>query len=169
MEGKGPIILKATPDDPSSTEVDRDFIRRTYEIARSAVANGNHPFGALLVYKGNNIAEFENAVVTTKDVTKHAETGLVAVVTQQFSRDILSESILYTSTECCIMCCGAIHWAGIPKLVYGVTASQARKVVGREYEGIPCKEVFQRINPTVAVVGPVMEEEGLKFHLLRST
>jgi len=169
MEGKRPIILKAIPDDPSSTGVDRDFIRRTYEIARSAVANGNHPFGALLVYKGDNIAEFENAVVTTKDVTKHAETGLVAVVTQQFSRDILSESILYTSTECCIMCCGAIHWAGIPKLVYGVTASQARKVVGREYEGIPCKEVFQRINPTVAVVGPVMEEEGLKFHLLRST
>jgi len=169
MERKGPMNIKALPDDPTSTEVDREFIRRTYDIAQSAVANGNHPFGALLVYKGKNIAEFENAVVTTKDVTKHAETGLVAVVTQQFSRDILSESILYTSTECCIMCCGAIHWAGIPKLVYGVTASHARKVVGREYEGISCKEVFQRINPSVTVVGPLMEEEGLKLHLLRKT
>ena len=169
MEGKGPINLKAIPDDPSSTEVDREFIRRTYEIARSAVVNGNHPFGALLVYKGKTIAEFEHSAVTTRDLTKHAETGLVAVATQQFSREILSESTLYTSTECCIMCCGAVHWAGIPKIVFGTTASQARKVVGREYEGIPCKEVFQRINPSVTVVGPLMEEEGLKVHLLRST
>ncbi|MFB3109501.1 MAG: nucleoside deaminase [Candidatus Binatia bacterium] len=169
MERKERIDLKALPDDPMSTEVDREYILRTYELARSAVVNGNHPFGALLVYKGKIIIEFEHSAVTTRDLTKHAETGLVAVVTQQFYRNILSESILYTSTECCIMCCGAIHWAGILKLVYGVTASHARKAVGREYEGIPCKEVFQRINPTVTVVGPLMEEEGLKVHLLRKT
>jgi tRNA(Arg) A34 adenosine deaminase TadA len=169
MVSKGTINIKARPDDPLSTEADREFIRRTYEIASSAVVNGNHPFGALLVNKGKIIIEFEHSAVTTRDLTKHAETGLVAVATQQFSREILSESTLYTSTECCIMCCGAVHWAGIPKIVFGTTASQARKAVGREYEGIPCKEVFQRINPTVAVVGPVMEEEGLKVHLLRST
>jgi len=167
METKVPMDLKALPDDPLSTEVDREFIRRAYDIAQSAVANGNHPFGALLVYKGNNIVEFEHCAVTTRDLTKHAETGLVAVASQKFSREILSESTLYTSTECCIMCCGAVHWAGIPKIVFGTTASQARKVVGREYEGIPCKEVFQRINPTVTVVGPVTEKEGLKVHLLR--
>lgn len=169
MERKERIDLKALPDDPISTEVDREFIRRTYEIARSAVVNGNHPFGALLVYKGKIIIEFEHSAVTTRDLTKHAETGLVSVATQQISREILSESTLYTSTECCIMCCGAVHWAGIPKIVFGTTASQARNVVGREYEGIPCKEVFQRINPTVTVVGPLMEEEGLKIQLLRST
>ena len=169
MERKGANNIKPLPDDPLSTEVDREFILHTYDLARSAVANGNHPFGALLVHKEKNIMEFENSVVTTRDVTKHAETGLVAVATQQFSREILSESVLYTSTECCIMCCGAVHWAGIPKLVYGVTASHARQVLGREYEGIPCKEVFQRINPSVTVVGPLMEEVGLKIHLLRNT
>jgi len=169
MERKERIDLKALPDDPMSTEVDREYILRTYELARSAVVNGNHPFGALLVYKEKIIIEFEHSAVTTRDLTKHAETGLVSVATQQFSRQILSESTLYTSTECCIMCCGAVHWAGIPKIVFGTTASQARNVVGREYEGIPCKEVFQRINPTVTVVGPLMEEEGLKIHLLRST
>ncbi len=169
MDKKGPINIKALPDDPLSTEVDREFIRRTDDIAQSAVVNGNHPFGALLVYKGKNILEFEHSAVTTRDLTKHAETGLVAVATQQLSREILLESTLYTSTECCIMCCGAVHWAGIPKIVFGTTASQARKVVGREYEGIPCKEIFQRINPAVAVVGPLMEEVGLKVHLLRKT
>lgn len=168
MERKGPISLQAIPDDPSSTEVDREFIRRTYEIAKSAVAHGNHPFGALLVYHGKNILEFAHSAVTTKDLTKHAETGLVAVATQQFSQEILSQSTLYTSTECCIMCCGAAQWAGFPKIVFGTTASQARKAVGREYEGIPCKEVFQRINPRVTVVGPVMENEGLKVHLRRT-
>ena len=168
MESKDKIQVQALPDDPLSTEQDREFILRTYDIARSAVAHGNHPFGALLVHRGKNIIEFENAVVTTRDITKHAETGLLALATQQFPREVLSESILYTSTECCIMCCGAVHWAGIPKLVYGVTASHARRAVGRDYEGIPSKEVFQRINPKTTVVGPLMEEEGLKVHVLRT-
>ena len=169
MEIKETINIETLPDDPSCTEVDREFIRRTYAIAQNAVANGNHPFGALLIYNGTNIIEFEHAAVTTRDLTKHAETGLVAAATQQFSREILSQSTLYTSTECCIMCCGAAHWAGFPKIVFGTSASQARKAVGREYEGIPCKEVFQRINPKMIVVGPVMEEEGLKVHLVRKT
>ena len=50
-ESKGRIDIKTLTDDQMSTEVDREFIRRTYDIAQSAVANGNHPFGALLVIR----------------------------------------------------------------------------------------------------------------------
>ncbi|MCH8320408.1 MAG: nucleoside deaminase [Acidobacteria bacterium] len=164
MERKERIDLKALPDDPMSTEVDREYILRTYELARSAVVNGNHPFGALLVYKGKIIIEFEHSAVTTRDLTKHAETGLVSVATQQFSRQILSESTLYTSTECCIMCCGAVHWAGIPKMVYGTTANQMSKLLDSDAASLPAREVFQQIHPQMVVVGPVMEEEGLKVH-----
>ena len=111
--------VKALPDDPLSTPADQEFIRRAYEIARSAHAHGNRPFGALLVHNGKRIAEYENRVNISGDVTQHAETGLVALATPKFSLDILSQSILYTSTEPCIMCCGAIYWADIPKMVYG--------------------------------------------------
>ena len=151
-------------DDPLSTPADQEFIRRAYEIARRAYAHGNRPFGALLVDDGKTIAEYENRVNTSGDVTQHAETGLVALATPKFSPEILSRSILYTSTEPCIMCCGAIYWAGIPKMVFGTTASQMSKLLDRDYVALPAREVFQQIHPQMVVVGPVMEEEGLKVH-----
>ena len=164
MELKGQMNLKAFPDDPSTTELDREFIRRVYEITRRAGADGGRPFGAVLVHEGKIIAEFKNIVNETGDVTQHAEIGLVALATQKFSRDILAESTLYTSTEPCIMCCGAIYWGGIPRMVYGTTSSQMSQLLGRDYMSIPSREVFQRIEPGIEVVGPVLEEEGLKIH-----
>ena len=62
------------------------------------------------------------------------------------------------------MCCGAIYWAGIPRMVYGTTSSQMSQLLGRDYMSIPSREVFERIQPGVKVVGPVLEEEGLKIH-----
>ncbi len=156
--------VKALSDDPLSTPEDQEFILCAYEIARSAHAHGNRPFGALLVHDGKTIAENENRVNTSGDVTQHAETGLVALATPKFSLDILSQSILYTSTEPCIMCCGALYWAGIPKKVYGTTASQMSKLLDRDYVALPAREVFQQIHPKMVVVGPVGEEEGLKVH-----
>ncbi|MEE8348130.1 MAG: nucleoside deaminase [Acidobacteriota bacterium] len=156
--------LTALPDDPLSTETDRELIGRTYEIARAGGADGGRPFGSVLVHDGQIIAEFKNLVQETGDVTQHAESGLVAMVSQKHSRDLLTECTLYTSTEPCIMCCGAIYWAGISGLVYGTTASQMSQLLGREYLSIPSREVFQRIQPCLTVVGPVREVEGLKIH-----
>ena len=157
--------MKALPDDPAATAADRELIRRTYELAESAVARGNHPFGALLVHQGKVIAEFENAVITSKDVTQHAETGLVSEASRQFDATTLSESTLYTSTEPRLMCSGAIHWAGIGKIVYGTTASRMFEAAGGHERGIPVREAFARLASSVEIVGPVMEEEGLAIHL----
>jgi len=56
-ELKGQMNLTALPDDPLSTEMDREFIRRSYEIARGAGADGGRPFGSVLVHEGKIIAE----------------------------------------------------------------------------------------------------------------
>ena len=101
----------------------------------------------------------------TGDITKHAESGLLALATQKFSRDVLSQSTLYASGEPCLMCRGAINWARLSRLVYGSSASQTNKVYGRSSRGIPIKETFERTNPNLTLVGPVLEEEGLKIHI----
>lgn len=145
--------------------VERDaFIIRAYELARSAVAHGNHPFGALLVHDGANVVECENEVVTTKDVTRHAETGLVAKASTAMAPEELARSTLVTSTEPCIMCCGAIHWAGIGHVVYGVRSEAMVATFNGTYQGIPARDVFARINPNVVIEGPVNEDEGLRTH-----
>lgn len=140
------------------------LIRRAYDIARSAVAHGNHPFGALLVHDGTVVAESENEVVTTGDVTRHAETCLVARVSPQFDSERLTECTLVTSTEPCIMCCGAIHWAAIGRIVFGVRGQKMVETFDAEYNGIVSRDVFKKLNPNVEIVGPVLEEEGLVTH-----
>ena len=141
-----------------------ELMARAYALARSAVVHGNHPFGALLVKDGEILVEAENEVVTTRDVTRHAETALVAKATTELDGKMLAASTLVTSTEPCIMCCGAIHWAGIGRIVFGVRAEQMVQTFEGEYRGIPCRDVFARINPEVEIQGPVLENEGLQTH-----
>ncbi len=62
---QGQNKVKALPDESLTTNIDRQYIRKAYEIARNSVVHGNHPFGALLVHEGKIVAEFENDVVTS--------------------------------------------------------------------------------------------------------
>jgi tRNA(Arg) A34 adenosine deaminase TadA len=162
------------PDDPACDAADRQFMARALELAKSAVAHGNHPFSALLVKDGKIIFEYENTIYTTKDITQHAETGLIGKATQQFDPETLAACTMYASTEPCIMCCGAIRWAGIKRLVYGVTATQLNKVVAgvlppkspvvNPRPPLECREIFARTEPSISVKGPLMEEEGIAIH-----
>src|SRR5712691_9120428 len=88
----------------------RQHLRRAIELAREAREHGNHPFGALLVDdRGNVVLEAENTVRTDKDVTAHAETNLMRMASARFEPGFLEWCTLYTSTEPCAMCAGAIY------------------------------------------------------------
>lgn len=166
--------IKALPDDPATNATDRELMSYAYALAERAVEHGNHPFSALLVKDGEIIFEFENAVYTQQDVTQHAETGLISQATRQFDRATLAASTLYASTEPCIMCCGAIRWAGIRKVVYGTTSSKLTEVIRQIYPAaaknplpespLAIREIFQRTEPGVEVYGPLMEAEGIAIH-----
>lgn len=39
---------------------------------------------------------------------------------------------MYTSTEPCAMCSGAIFWCGVKKVVFGLRATEMYKLVGEE-------------------------------------
>lgn len=153
-----------TPDDTSASEIDHAHMNRAYEISASAAANGNHPFGALLVKNGVVLIEHENAVETTPDITEHAETGLVRAASRTLPPETIKGSTLYTSTEPCIMCCGAIYWVGIERIVYGVSAEHLVEVIGGEYQGFTSREVFGRMAPEVTITGPLDERRGLEQH-----
>jgi len=57
-----------------TNEVERHLLA-AIELARRPRANGNHPFGALLVdADGKVVLEGENTVLTAQDCTGHAET-----------------------------------------------------------------------------------------------
>ena len=139
------------------------FIRRCYELASQAVQHGNHPFGALLVYDGKIILECENTVNTEQDPTGHAELNLVRMAGKQFSANILAGCILYTSNEPCVMCSGAIYWAGIGHVVYGMSETTFATYAGADFL-MPCRGIFAKGNRMVLVEGPILEEECKPIH-----
>src|SRR2546425_678023 len=58
----------------SPSELDEHFLRRSFDVARRALANGNHPFGAILVDQNRKgLIETENGSMPAHDGTAHAE------------------------------------------------------------------------------------------------
>lgn len=146
------------------------YLKRAVDLARQAREKGNHPFGALLVDdQGNILLEAENSVVSERDCTGHAETNLVRAASRKYAPEFLANCTLYTSTEPCAMCAGAIYWAGIGRVVYALSEAELRQITGAHPENptldLPCREVFQRGQRKIEVIGPVELPEAREVHL----
>ena len=147
---------------------DLDWLRKAFSVAVRAREYGNHPFGAILVGPQNELLlEAENTVLTENDVTGHAEINLVRIASSEYDSRSLALCTLYASTEPCPMCAGAIFWSGIGRVVYGVSEVGLYKLVGvdsSEVLQLSCQEVLSHGARSVEVIGPLLEEEGLKVH-----
>src|ERR1700690_2505824 len=140
--------------------IDIEHLRSAISVAWQAREHGNHPFGAVLVDENNHILlQTENTVTTGRDATNHAETNLVRLASQQFLPEQLARHTLYTSTEPCAMCAGAIHWSQIGRVVYALSEIDLYAIVGPSPEHLllPCRDVFARSQRTVEVLGPALE------------
>ena len=153
--------IEALPDDPACTAEDRKFMQRALELARDSVIRDWAPFSAVLVKDGKILAEYQNQSAVTRDITQHAETGLLSAFSPKIDRATFAQCTLYASSEPCTMCSGAIRFAGIGRVVYGVTESQFMRVIGRppEPDELTCREIFRRTAPSVKVLGPLDEAE----------
>ena len=149
-------------------EDDFKFIRNAIEVARKSRKNGNHPFGSILVDQdGRILMEVENTVVTGRDSTGHSETNLIRQASGQYDSDFLAKCTLYTSTEPCPMCSGAIFWGNIGRIVYGLSEESLYEMAGEDAEDVlhlPCRELFGKGRKPIKVIGPVLEEEAKKVH-----
>ncbi len=102
--------------------IDIQNLKRAIEISRESRKNGNTPFGALLAdAEGKILLEQPNVEITERKCTGHAETQVAERASMEYSKDFLAGCTLYTTAEPCAMCSGAIYWAGIGRVVYGMT------------------------------------------------
>jgi tRNA(Arg) A34 adenosine deaminase TadA len=153
--------------DPSGR--DAFFLRRSFEVARRSMTHGNHPFGAVLVDKdGNVLLESENSYMPAHDGTAHAERLLATEACRTLPGNVLATATLYSSAEPCAMCAGAIYWAGIGRLVYGLSEHRLRGITGNHPENptldLPCRDVFKSGQRATEVVGPLLEDEAAALH-----
>jgi tRNA(Arg) A34 adenosine deaminase TadA len=138
---------------------DETLLLAAVEIARAARAAGNHPFGALLADDtGRILLTAQNTVVTASDVTGHAETNLVRLASGAFGRAELGSLALFSSTEPCAMCAGAIYWSGIGRVVYALAEDELGLMTGDDPENptlsLACRQVFAAGQRPILVDGP---------------
>lgn len=145
-------------------ESDLRNLRETIAIAKASRTAGNHPFGALLA--GPDGAVLITAGNTFKDDkgVGHAESNVARAAARTYPAAFLAECTLVTSVEPCCMCSGSIYWAGIGRVVYGMTEKRLAELTGDNPENLtmamPCEHIFASGQRKVEVVGPVPALEG---------
>ena len=150
-------------------QTDEDLLRLAFAVADRAKANGNHPFGCILVGPdGEVLLEAENNLFPDRDMTAHAERLLATEASQIYEPEQLAECTMVTSAEPCAMCAGAVYWVGIGRVVYGLSEERLKRMTGDHPENptlsLPCRTVFAAGQRKVEVVGPLLEDEAAAQH-----
>ena len=122
-------------DEVAIDERDGRYLRQAIAWSRVARDRGNRPFGAVVIAEdGRVLAEAYCNTTESGDCTGHAETNLVRLASRQLDRAMLAGSTLYTSTEPCAMCSGAIHWSGIGRVVFALSEAGLYSLTGAHAE-----------------------------------
>jgi len=139
---------------------DIKFLRLSNEVARRAIALGNHPFGAVLVAPDNETVLLTQCNI---DTVNHAESTLARIAASNFTPDYLWDCTLYTAVEPCCMCAGTIYWANIGRVVYGMSEARMLACTGNHHENptmsLPASSVFAHGQKDIVLIGPVQEVE----------
>ena len=148
-----------------------DYLRKANEVAKRACACGNTPFGAVLVDgEGRVLMEQGNAEKDLHDATAHAERMLASRASAAFDKKTLWDCTLYTTCEPCPMCTGAIYWANIGRIVYGISERKLLELTGADDKNPTCAmgadKVIQAGQKAIELEGPFeeVEEEIVAVH-----
>lgn len=135
-------------------------LRTANALAAQAVAQGHHPFAALLVAPDGQTVLLQQGNV---DTVNHAEAVLARAAAQRFDAATLWGCTLVTTVEPCAMCAGTQYWAHIGRLVYGLSEHRLLALTGNHSENptlnLPCRTVFSAGQKSVQVFGPFAEVE----------
>ena len=135
------------------TRADEHHLRRAIELAAKARAAGDMPFGSLLVGPdGDVLVEDRNTVVTRNDITAHPELKTALWASRNLERGVAARTTMYTSTEPCAMCRGAIARSGLGRVVFALSGGQ---FAGLKPPGSPSPDAAE-----VSYEGPALFDEA---------
>lgn len=112
--------------------------------ALRAFEEGEVPVGALVVMNNRIIARGRNMVEKLKDPTAHAEIIALTSAFNALGSKYLPDATLYVTLEPCLMCCGAMYWSKLGRIVYGAEDEKNgyRKTTGSNWPFHPKTELL---------------------------
>lgn len=99
-------------------KTDSHYLEQCSVLARQAAAKGNAGVGAIITCGDAIISQAEEAGKTKNDVTCHAEMEAIRFAIAALTTNNLSDCVLYSTHEPCIMCSYAIRFYKIKKVVF---------------------------------------------------
>ncbi len=97
------------------------FMQQALKEAQLAFDADEVPVGAVVVMNNQIIARAHNQVELLNDSTAHAEILALTSAYSSLGAKYLPEATLYVTVEPCLMCCGAIYWGKLGRIVFGAS------------------------------------------------
>jgi len=97
------------------------FMQQALKEAVLAYEADEVPVGAVVVINNKIISRGHNQVELLNDSTAHAEILALTSAYNFLGAKYLPEATLYVTVEPCLMCCGALYWSKIGRIVYGTS------------------------------------------------
>ncbi len=143
----------------SLSEFDLTMLRRAVDLAATALAAGDEPFGSVLVDVAGTVLFEDHNRVAGGDHTQHPEFAIARWAAVNLSAEARATATVYTSGEYCPMCSAAHGWVGLGPIVYAGSGAQLAQWC-QEW-GVPAAPVaalpITAVAPGVRTTGPVPE------------
>jgi len=133
---------------------------RLMKLAIAQAAEGDFPFGTVIVRDGEVLMAGRNLGIQEHDPTAHGEMVAIRRFLAKYGPEKLKGTTLYTSGEPCVMCMGAILWCGIGRVVYAASIDQLATKIGQIM--IPCTEIAKQTPfAVIGITGGVLADDAL--------
>lgn len=139
-------------DSPMFT--DDYFMKLALQEAVAALEKDEVPVGCIIVSNNRVIARSHNLTETLNDVTAHAEMQAITSAAGYLGGKYLIDCTLYVTLEPCVMCCGALNWAQISRVVIGAR-DEKRGFINKNLS----------LHPKTEVVTGILENESSQLLL----
>ncbi len=140
---------------------DEIYMKEAIGIARKQLKRNEYPFGCCIVYNGNVVIE-SNTCFSGRNPLLHAEINAINRFIDEIGLDELKKSVLYATTEPCLMCFGAINWVNIPRLVYGTSVIESSKLGFFEIN-VSVNELRTKLPYDLEIRSGVLHEECMEL------
>ena len=127
---------------------DEYYMKFALQEAQIALEKDEVPIGCIIVSNNRVIAKAHNLTEALNDVTAHAEMQAITSAANYLGGKYLQNCTLYVTLEPCVMCCGALNWSQISKVVIGARDEQ-RGFINKNLS----------LHPKTELVTGVMENE----------
>ena len=131
---------------------DEYYMKLALQEAQIDLEKDEVPIGCIIVSNNRVIAKAHNLTEALNDVTAHAEMQAITSAANYLGGKYLQNCTLYVTLEPCVMCCGALNWSQISKVVIGARDEQ-RGFINKNLS----------LHPKTELVVGVMENECSDF------